>query len=147
MELKFPFQRKKIELMVRSRLFLPKFKRVFCCYRNQIIHYLILKEIEKVKKQIEASLNIDQSDIQTQASERFNKIFFKKSKLSRNIKGNLVSLKKISRKDIFQMHKLNFTRDNLVIGLAGDIDSDSARKYVDYVFGELPTLGKKKTNS
>ena len=74
------------------------------------------KEIEKVKKQIVASINIDQSDVQTQASEKFNKIFFKKSKLSRNIKGNIVSLKEISRKDIFQMHKLNFTKDNLVIG-------------------------------
>ena len=102
------------------------------------------KEIEKVKKQIVASINIDQSDVQTQASEKFNKIFFKKSKLSRNIKGDLVSLKEISRKDIFQMHKLNFTKDNLVIGLAGDIDSDSAKKYVDYVFGKLPILGKKR---
>ena len=35
------------------------------------------KEIEKVKKQIVASINIDQSDVQTQASENFNKIFFK----------------------------------------------------------------------
>ena len=72
------------------------------------------------------------------------KFFFKKSKLSRNIKGTIVSLKEISRKDIFQMHKLNFTKDNLVIGLAGDIDSNSAKKYVDYVFGKLPTLGKKR---
>ena len=66
------------------------------------------------------------------------KYFLKKSKLSRNIKGNLVSLKEISRKDIFQMHKLNFTKDNLVIGLAGDIDSDSAKKYVDYVLVNFP---------
>ena len=44
------------------------------------------------------------------------------------------------------MHKANFTRDNLVIGLAGDIDADSAKKYIDFVFGELPLLGKKKTN-
>ena len=42
------------------------------------------------------------------------------------------------------MHKANFTRDNLVIGLAGDIDADSAKKYIDFVFGELPLLGKKR---
>ena len=38
---------------------------------------------------------------------------------------------------------MNFTKDNLVIGIAGDIDPDKAKKYVDYVFGELPMLGKK----
>ena len=102
------------------------------------------KEIDKVKKQIVASIKIDKSNIQTQASEKFNKLFFKESKLSRNVKGSLSSLKNISRKDIFEMHKMNFTKDNLVIGIAGDIDSDKAKKYVDYVFGELPMLGKKR---
>ena len=102
------------------------------------------KEIDKVKKQIVASIKIDKSNVQTQASEKFNKLFFKESKLSRNVKGSLSSLKSISRKDIFEMHKMNFTKDNLVIGIAGDIDSDKAKKYVDYVFGELPMLGKKR---
>ena len=40
------------------------------------------------------------------------------------------------------MHKINFTRDNLVIGLAGDIDAEAASKYIDYVFGNLPLLGE-----
>ena len=44
------------------------------------------------------------------------------------------------------MHKINFTRDNLVIGLAGDIDLNSAKKYIDYVFGDLPKLKEKKKN-
>ena len=69
--------------------------------------------------------------------------FFKESKLSRNVKGSTSSLKNISRKDIFKMHKMNFFKDNLVIGIGGDIDSDKAKKYVDYVFGDLPMLGKK----
>ena len=65
------------------------------------------QEIDKVKKQIVASIKIDQSDIQTQASERFNKLF-KESKSSRNVKGSTSSLKNISRKDIFKMHKNEF---------------------------------------
>ena len=92
------------------------------------------EEIEKVKKQVQASIKIDKSDVQSQASDRFNQNFFQNSKLSRNVKGNLESLKKITRKDIFKMHKINFTRDNLVIGLAGDIDAEAASKYIDYVF-------------
>ena len=100
------------------------------------------EEIEKVKKQVQASIKIDKSDVQSQASDRFNQNFFQNSKLSRNVKGNLESLKKITRKDIFKMHKINFTRDNLVIGLAGDIDAEAASKYIDYVFGNLPLLGE-----
>ena len=102
------------------------------------------EEIGKVKKQIFASLKIDKSDIQTQASDRFNKNFFKNSKFSRNVKGSLSSVKNISRKDILKMHKINFTRDNLVIGLAGDIDLTQAKKYIDYVFGDLPKLKEKR---
>ena len=34
------------------------------------------KEIDKVKKQIVASIKIDKSNVQTQASEKFNKLFF-----------------------------------------------------------------------
>ena len=102
------------------------------------------EEIKKVKNQIQASIKIDKSNIQTQASERFNINFFVNSKLSRNVKGSEESVQKISRKDLLNMHKANFTRDNLVIGLAGDIDADSAKKYIDFVFGELPLLGKRQ---
>ena len=102
------------------------------------------EEIKKVKNQIQASIKIDKSNIQTQVSERFNNNFFVNSKLSRKVKGSEESVQKISRKDLLNMHKANFTRDNLVIGLAGDIDADSAKKYIDFVFGELPLLGKKR---
>ena len=96
------------------------------------------EEIKKAKNQIQASIKIDKSDIQTQASDRFNIKIFVNSKLSRNVKGSEESVKKFLEKIFFNMHKANFTRDNLVIGLAGDIDADSAKKYIDFVFGELP---------
>ena len=97
------------------------------------------EDIKKIKKQIQASIKIDKSVVSTQASEKFNENFFKNSLFSRNIKGDNESLKKISRNDIFKIHKENFTKNNLIIGLAGDIDSENAKKYIDYVFGELPS--------
>lgn len=97
------------------------------------------EDIKKIKKQIQASFKIDKSVVSTQASEKFNENFFKNSLFSRNIKGDNESLKKISRNDIFKIHKENFTKNNLIIGLAGDIDSENAKKYIDYVFGELPS--------
>tara|TARA_A100001015_G_scaffold316463_1_gene430806 strand:+ start:3784 stop:4971 length:1188 start_codon:yes stop_codon:yes gene_type:complete len=102
------------------------------------------EDITKVKKQIQASIKIDKSVVSTQASEKFNEIFFKDSLFSRNVKGTSESLKKISRNDIFKIHKESFTKNNLIIGVAGNIDSENAKKYIDYVFGELPSSKAKR---
>ena len=102
------------------------------------------EDITKVKKQIQASIKIDKSVVSTQASEKFNEIFFKDSLFSRNLKGTNKSLKKISRNDIFKIHKESFTKNNLTIGIAGNIDSENAKKYIDYVFGELPSSKAKR---
>ncbi len=102
------------------------------------------EDITKIKKQIQASIKIDKSVVSTQASEKFNEIFFKDSLFSRNVKGTSESLKKISRNDIFKIHKESFTKNNLIIGVAGNIDSENAKKYIDYVFGELPSSKAKR---
>ena len=56
------------------------------------------EEIKKIKNQIQASIKIDKSNIQTQASERFNINFFVNSKLSRNVKGSEESVQKFLEK-------------------------------------------------
>ncbi|MBS91518.1 MAG: hypothetical protein CMM95_00490 [Rickettsiales bacterium] len=99
-------------------------------------------EIEKVKKQLEASIKIDGSDVSTIASDKFNEDFFLGESFSRKIKGSIKSLKNISRKDIYESYLLNFNRNFLKIGIAGDIDEENAKKYIDYIFGDLPQNGK-----
>ena len=98
-----------------------------------------INEIKKVKSQIEASIKIDNSDISTIASNKFNKFFFKDQLIGRNTKGNLKTLANISRDDILSIYKNSFIKDSLVIGISGDIDANLAKKYVDYVFGDLPS--------
>ena len=98
-----------------------------------------INEIKKVKSQIEASIKIDNSDISTIASNKFNKFFFKDQLIGRNTKGNLKTLGNISRDDIQSIYKSSFIKDRLVIGISGDIDPNLAKKYVDYVFGDLPS--------
>ena len=97
-----------------------------------------LDKINEVKSQIEASIKIDQSNISTIASDKFNDLFFTNSKLGKTVKGNLDSLLKIKRSDILKSFKKSITKNNLVIGIAGDINSELAKKYIDYVFGNLP---------
>ena len=98
-----------------------------------------IKEIKKVKSQVEASIKIDNSDISTIASNKFNKFFFKDQLIGRNTKGTLKTLGNISRDDLLSIYKSSFIKDRLVIGISGDIDSNLAKKYVDYVFGDLPS--------
>ena len=98
-----------------------------------------LDKINEVKSQIEASIKIDQSNISTIASDKFNDFFFINSKLGKTVKGNLDSLLKIKRSDILKSFKKSITKNNLVIGIAGDINEELAKKYIEYVFGSLPT--------
>ena len=97
-----------------------------------------LDKINEVKSQIEASIKIDQSNISTIASDKFNDFFFINNKLGKTVKGNLDSLSKIKRLDILKSFEKSITKNNLVIGIAGDISSELAKKYIDYVFGNLP---------
>ncbi len=97
-----------------------------------------LDKINEVKSQIEASIKIDQSNISTIASDKFNDFFFINNKLGKTVKGNLDSLSKIKRLDILKSFEKSITKNNLVIGIAGDINSELAKKYIDYVFGNLP---------
>ena len=81
---------------------------------------------------------MDQSDISSIASDKFNEKFFKNKKMGRKIKGSIKSLNKISRSDILEFYKSSFTKSNLIIGIAGDVSPSLAKKYVEYVFGNLP---------
>ncbi len=96
-----------------------------------------INEIKKVKSQVKASIKIDNSNISTIASNKFNEFFFKDKLIGRNTKGTLKTLSTISRDDIESIYKSSFIKDRLVIGISGDIDPSLAKKYVDYVFGDL----------
>lgn len=109
---------------------------------DQILNYpkFLDEEISKVKKQIYASLKIDESDISTLANYKFNEIFFENHRFSKRIKGSEKSLKNISRVDLINHHKSLFTIDSLVIGAAGDIDANSIKNYVKDVFGKFSVI-------
>tara|TARA_X000001036_G_scaffold163691_1_gene155363 strand:+ start:156 stop:1460 length:1305 start_codon:yes stop_codon:yes gene_type:complete len=101
------------------------------------------EQINKVKSQIEASIKIDESDLSTIASDKFNEQFFSDHSMQKKVKGNLRSIKNISREDLMKSYKKALTKNNLAIGIAGDINPDLAIKYIDYVFGDLPVSKEK----
>ncbi len=106
---------------------------------NEALNYprFDVDDIKKVKKQIISSIKIDNSDISTLASIKFNKHFFNEHSFSANIKGSVDSLKNITRNDLINFHKKSFQKKNLIIGVAGDINEKEIKEFVDFVFGKL----------
>ena len=94
-------------------------------------------DINRVKRQVLSSIKIDESDLSTLASNKFNQHFFKDHVFSNNIKGSEESIKNITRTDLVNFHKRSFVKNNLVIGVAGNINVNKIKKYIELVFGEL----------
>lgn len=94
-------------------------------------------DLEKVLKQIEASLKIDQSNLSTLSSDKFNDIFFKNNNFSKRIKGSKKSLNNITKDDLIEFHKNSFNTKELYIGVSGDISEQSIKKYIEKVFGKF----------
>ena len=94
-------------------------------------------DIERVKKQVISSIKIDESDLSTLASNKFNQNFFKDHVFSKNIKGSEGSLKNITKLDLVDFHKKSLLRNNLIIGVSGNINVNQIKKYIELVFGEL----------
>ena len=83
-------------------------------------------DVEKVLKQIEASLKIDQSDISTLSNNRFNDIFFNNNNFSKRIKGTK-TLYNITRDDLIKNHKNSFNIKELYIGVSEISQSNQSK--------------------
>ncbi len=94
-------------------------------------------DIERVKRQLISSIKIDESDLSTLASNKFNYHFFKDHVFSKNIKGSIDSIKNITKFDLVDFHKRSIARNNLIIGVAGNVNVSQIKKYIELVFGEL----------
>ena len=64
-------------------------------------------------------------------------IFFGDHIFKRNIKGTIKSLENLNRQDILNFHKKSFQKNNLVIGVAGDITDEKIKNLIESVFGKL----------
>ena len=93
--------------------------------------------IEKIRNQVNASLKIQESDIQYLASKNFDESFYNNHKFSRSDTGTIESIKKIKKEDLKKYVKKYFTKSNLVIGVSGDITKDKLIKLIDSTFGNL----------
>ncbi len=95
------------------------------------------KDVERVKKEMLTSLKTQVERPAGILKFEFKKELFGEHAYARNPLGEAKDIEKISEKDLKTFVQNSFVKDNLVIGLAGDISEVEAGEFLDSVFASL----------
>lgn len=94
--------------------------------------------IARVRSQILAGLRRDAEDPETVAQITLFATLFPGHPYGRRTRGTLESIPTITADDLRAFVKGRFARDNLLIGVAGDIEAKDLGRLLDATFAELP---------
>jgi len=100
------------------------------------------KTIDRIRSQILADLRQSSQNPSNVASLTLNKELFPDHPYGRPIKGTLESIKAIVKSDLKIFKKERLARDNLVVGVVGDITPHDLANWLDQIFLGLPTISK-----
>ena len=102
--------------------------------------------IERVRKQIIALNKLEESSAKEIAYWGLRKDLFPNNPLGNKVSGTTDSINNISREDLKAFKELNFRRDNVFIGINGDITSSEVRDFLREIFKVLKvSKGRKIT--
>ena len=94
--------------------------------------------LERVRAQIMSSLQRETMNPGDIASRRWWQTTFPDHPYGRPVSGTLESVPQISADDLRTYTKRILARNNVKIGVVGDVDAESVKRLVDEVFGGLP---------
>ena len=94
--------------------------------------------VSRIKGQIATRIISQENDPGTLAGEAFRKSLFADHPYGRDSDGTLETLRSIAPGDLEDFRARAFARNNLVVGVVGDIDADRLGMVLDRVFGDLP---------
>ncbi len=98
--------------------------------------------IERMRKQLLASITAASRDPTRVASEQWMAMAFPNHPYGRPANGTAQSVAKIARKDLQDFHARIFAKENLRVVVVGDIDAATLGGVLDKVFGGLPAKAK-----
>ena len=101
--------------------------------------------IDRMRRSLITSIKYDTQDAGWHAQKALLKTLYGDHPYARQIKGDIESLVNITRDDLVNYHTQTITRDNIIIGIAGDITAADTVLLLDDVFGELPETGTRNT--
>ncbi len=94
--------------------------------------------VERIRTQIITSIKRSERDPNTVAGRAFSRILFAGHPYERPNNGTKESLETITTEDLIDFHRRAIARDNLRIGVVGDITAEELGAYLDQVFLPLP---------
>lgn len=103
--------------------------------------------IERMRASILTSIRYDTQDAGWHAQKALLASLYGDHPYARQIKGTKETISSITRDDLIAYHRQIMTKDNIVIGIAGDINPEDAVALLDTVFGDLPEMGTRPSVS
>ncbi|WP_181705941.1 M16 family metallopeptidase [Chthonobacter rhizosphaerae] len=94
--------------------------------------------LDRIRTQVTARIRSQQTDPETIASKLFAEATFPDHPYGRPPQGTEESVASITRDDLLAWHKAHIAKDNLVIGVVGDITAEELKPLLDRTFGGLP---------
>ena len=100
------------------------------------------KYVEATRDQILQTLAVEQESSQTQLKLALNRKIYGDHPYGRNPLGTRSTVERIKRSDLRQFAKDKLAKNNLYVGVAGDLDKEEARVLVRQIFEKLPDKAK-----
>ena len=98
--------------------------------------------VERIRSQIQASLRRRLDDPDRLATKNWFERAFEGHVYARPVEGTIESVGMITRDDLEGFVADRLARDNLLIGVAGDITAEELGPLLDHAFGTLPATAK-----
>lgn len=99
-------------------------------------------DINRVKAQMKEALKRQDEYPAKKLELEFIKELYGEHPYGRNPLGKIQDIEKISAADLRRFVKDNFSQNNLIIGVAGDLNAEEAAEFIDGVFANLPSNGQ-----
>lgn len=104
-----------------------------------------VEPVERLRSQIAISIKQDAQNPSRQAATAWMKYALKDHVYTRPTKGDISTLKSITRDDLKHFAQQRLVRKGLIVAVVGDIKPEELAKMLDKVFGKLPATGEVKT--
>ncbi len=96
------------------------------------------KDVLLAKQEIKKSFELQKEHPKNLLSLEFAKYLYQNHPYGRNPLGNWDNIAKIDKTDLQKYVQTHFSKNNLIIGVAGDISAEDLGKLLDKTFGFLP---------
>jgi zinc protease len=94
--------------------------------------------LDRVRGKLQASIRRDMANPNAMAGRAWSQAVFANHPYGRSVDGTPDSIARIDDEVLREFHRRTLARDNLVIGVVGDVNADEIKALVDRAFGGLP---------